>query len=107
MLSAQMNSCQRGSTLVSHGRPARELHTKTHLELDRSTLVLVKHPEDEFCKLGRVAEREELLVDLLELLLVELAGRAVLKEALVPAQPLPTSSAPGQETWERKETNHC
>ena len=79
-----------------------------HLELDCPAFILVKHVEDVVCKLTRVAEREELPVDLLELcisallrlsfacelrsppgatstptLFVELAVRAVFQEPLV------------------------
>ena len=47
-------------------------------------LVLVKDVEDIVGKLARVAEGEELLVYSPELGLVELSGRAVLQEALIP-----------------------
>lgn len=55
------------------------------------------HIEDIVCKLARVSEREELAVDLLKLVLVQLARRAVLQEALVlnvsmPALPIATPS---------------
>lgn len=39
----------------------------THLELDRPRLVLVEYVKHVVCELGRIAKREELPVDLLEL----------------------------------------
>ena len=56
------------------------------LKVDSAVLVLVKDLEDVVCELARVAEGEELLVDLAELGFVELAGGAVFQEAFVPAK---------------------
>jgi hypothetical protein len=53
-------------------------------EVDRAVLVRVEHVEDIVCKLPRIAKGKELLVYPTELGLVELAGRTVLAEALVP-----------------------
>ena len=54
------------------------------LKFDAAVLILVEDIEDIVCKLGGVAKREELLVDLLELGLVQLSTRAILDKALVP-----------------------
>lgn len=54
------------------------------LKVDCAVLVLVEDLEYVVGELGGVAEGEELLVDLGELLFVELTGGAVLEEAFVP-----------------------
>jgi len=49
-------------------------------------LVLVKDVEDKGCKLGGVAEGEELLVDLLKASCVQLTTGAVFNKTLIPAK---------------------
>jgi len=53
-------------------------------KVDRAVLVFVEYVEDIVGKVIGLAKGEELLVDFAELGLVELAGGAVLAEALVP-----------------------
>ena len=58
---------------------------RTHLELDSPRLVLVKHVKHIFRKLGRIAEWEELAIDLFELL-TESAHTLCLRQGLVSGQ---------------------
>lgn len=70
--------------LVLHLAPARNAQRADELlKVDRAGLIAVEDVEDVVGKRRRVAEREELAVDLLELLLCEYAGRAILQEACV------------------------
>ena len=69
------------STSRRDGKRTNEL-----FEVDSAVLVLIKYVEDIVGELSRVAEGEELFIDLAELVLVELTGGTVLEEALIPAR---------------------
>lgn len=56
------------------------------LKVDRAVLVFIKDVEHIVCELAGITEREELLVYATELGPVELSGRTVLEEALVPGR---------------------
>lgn len=64
------------------------------LKVDRAGLVAVKDVEDVVCERGRVAEGEELPVNLLELLLGEHTRRAILQESY-PAKTVSVSEGGG------------
>lgn len=73
---------ERPVELVLHLAPGGDAQRADELlEVDGPGLVAVKHVEDIICETRGVAEREELPVDLLELVLGEHARGAVLEEA--------------------------
>lgn len=75
---------ERPVQLVLHLSAARNAQGADELfEVDCPGLVRIEDVEDVVCERGRIAEREELLIDLLELLLGEHARRAVLQEACI------------------------
>ena len=75
----------RTSQLLVQSPPTRDAESAYEfLEVNRAVLVLIEDIEDVVRELARVSEGEELLVYSAKLSLVELTGRAVLEEALVP-----------------------
>ena len=85
-------------TTTGDGECADEL-----LEVDCPVLVLVKDIEHVFRECGWIAKGEELFVDLAELLLVELARRAVLEEPFIPVARR-SDHEHGRDDWKSRRT---
>lgn len=75
------------------------------LEVNLPAVIRIEDVEDVVCEFSGVAEREELLVYPAELFLVEMAGGAVLLEALVPVDEIASESV--RESGKSAVTNHC
>lgn len=73
---------ERPVQLVFHLPPRRDRQcTDELLEIDHATIICIEHAEHVIGKGRGVAKGEELAVDLLEFLLGQVSGGAVLKEA--------------------------
>ena len=71
--------------LILHATPRRDRQrTDEFLEINHAAVIRIKHSEDIIGKRRGISEREELAINLLEFLLGQGPGRAVLEEACRP-----------------------
>lgn len=88
----------RTSQLLVQSPPTRDAESAYEfLEVDRAVLVLIEDVEDVVSEFAWIAERKELLVDAAKFGLIELTGRAVFEETLVPERASAEGGCEGTE----------